>query len=279
MAELYLELLKKSLLGEMYWENEVRLLYLRDCVEGRDRYDPETVLRIDEARPVLAHAYRELNRTGRFVDDRLENLGFQHTMIGRERLENVARCLEAVIREGVPGDLIECGVWRGGVTVFMRGFLRAHGIVDRTVWVADSFAGLPAPTLPQDAGNDLSAARYPMLAIPLETVRELFRRYDLLDEQVRFLKGWFKDTLPRAPIETLALLRIDGDLYESTWDALAALYPKLSPGGFAIVDDYHCIDGCRQAVDDYLQREGGAITLERIDWTGVFWQKPSTRAR
>jgi O-methyltransferase len=155
----------------------------------------------------------------------------------------------------------------------MRGFLKAFGIADRAVWVADSFAGLPPPSLPQDEDNDLSAAKYPMLAISLETVQDLFARYNLLDGQVRFLPGWFKDTLPRAPIERLAMLRIDGDLYESTWDALSALYPKLSAGGFVIVDDYHCIPACRQAVDEYRQRKAIATPLEAIDWTGVFWQK------
>ena len=89
----------------------------------------------------------------------------------------------------------------------------------------------------------------------------------------KFLRGWFRDTLPRAPLERLALLRIDGDLYESTRDALAALYPRLSAGGFVIVDDYGCIPGCRQAVDEYRQREGIATPLRAIDWTGVFWQK------
>jgi O-methyltransferase len=279
MEQLYLELLKKSLLGELYWENEVRLLYLRDCLEGRDSYSPATRLRIEARRRLFCERYRELNQSGRFVGDLLENLGFQHTMIGRLRLENVARCLEAIRQANVPGDLIECGVWRGGVTVFMRGFLKAFGMVDRTVWVADSFAGLPYPSLPPDEGNDLSAGKYPMLAISLETVRDLFFRYDLLDEQVRFLRGWFKDSLPSAPIESLALLRIDGDLYESTWDALSTLCPKVSEGGYVIVDDYHCIPGCRQAVDEYRQRERIDAPLERIDWTGVFWQKASTAAR
>ncbi|HEV3201112.1 MAG TPA: TylF/MycF/NovP-related O-methyltransferase, partial [Bryobacteraceae bacterium] len=223
--------------------------------------------------------YRATSRAGRVRNDDLDNLGFQHTMIGRLRLENLAACLERIHRSNVPGDVIECGVWRGGASIFMRGFLKAYGVTDRTVWVADSFAGVPASSLPQDAGTDLSASRYPALAIPLETVRCLFARYDLLDEQVRFLPGWFRDTLPNAPIRTLALLRLDGDLYESTWDALSAFYPKLASGGFAIVDDYGCMPGCRQAVEDYREREGIRTPLERIDWTGVFWQKEATAAR
>ena len=264
----YLDLLKKSLLGELHFENEVRLLYLRDCLEGRDRFSEQAYVQPDAAR--LEH-YRRLGLEGRLIDDRLENLGFQHTMIGRARLENIERCLERIVADGVPGDLIECGVWRGGAAVFMRGFLAAHGIEGRTVWVADSFAGPPAPSLAID--EDLSAARYPMLAIPLETVRELFARYGLLDGQVAFLPGWFKDTLPRAPIEKLALLRLDGDLYESTMDALTALYHKVSPGGFVIVDDYGCIPACAQAVDEFRRREAISDPLLPIDWTGVYWRK------
>lgn len=279
MGKRYLELLMKSLLGELCWENEVRIAYLRECLAGRDRYSHDALLRIEDARREWCEQHLEQSRTGRLPEDRVDNLGFRHTMIGRLRLENVAACLETIRRENVPGDLIECGVWRGGAALFMRGFLEAYAIRDRTVWVADSFAGCPPPRLPQDEGVDLSAARYPMLAIPLETVRELFARYDLLDGQVRFLPGWFADTLPGAPIGTLALLRIDADLYESTWDALAALYPRLSSGGFAIVDDYNCIPACRQAVDDYRRREGISAPLEEIDWTGVFWQKETTVSR
>ena len=273
MEQLYLELLKKSLLGELYWENEVRLLYLRQCAEGRDEYSPDTVLRIEEQRRDLCSLCRELGRAGRLLGDSLDNLGYQHTMIGRLRLENLAACLESIRRDNIAGDLIECGVWRGGAAVFMRGFLKAFGMVDRTVWLADSFAGPPPPSLPQDMGEDLSAARCPNLAIPLETVRDLFARYGLLDGQVQFLPGWFKDALARAPIEQLALLRIDADLYESTRDALVALHPKLSTGGFVIVDDYHCIPACRQAVDEFRARARIAAPIETIDWTGVFWRK------
>src|SRR5207248_8332186 len=109
----------------------------------------------------------------------------------------------------------------------IRGILAAYGITDRTVWAADSFAGVPPPTHPQDREVDLSAGVLPVLAVPLEEVQELFKRYDLLDAQVRFLKGWFKDTLVDAPINRLAMLRLDGDLYESTMDALVPLYGKV----------------------------------------------------
>lgn len=198
----------------------------------------------------------------------------RHTMASFKRLDNVQLCVERVLRERVPGDLIETGVWRGGVAILMRAILAAHGDVDRTVWVADSFRGLPPPNpsvYPEDRGLDLSGV--PELAVSLEQVRRNFDRYGLLDERVRFLEGWFRDTLPSAPIPALAVLRLDGDLYESTWDALTHLYPRLSVGGYVIVDDYGAIAACRRAVEDY--RDAGGITdpITAIDWTGVYWRR------
>ncbi len=192
-------------------------------------------------------------------------------MAGHRRIENVQHCIENVITNGVPGDFIETGVWRGGMTIFMRGVLKAYGITDRTVWVADSFEGLPAPANEAD-GWDLSDVRY--LKVSLEQVQENFRKFGLLDEHVKFLKGWFKDTLPVAPITRLAILRLDGDMYSSTMDALRSLYDKVSSGGYVIVDDYHSWPSCKQAVTDFLAEKKLSPIIQTIDWTGAFWQKP-----
>jgi hypothetical protein len=155
----------------------------------------------------------------------------------------------------------------------MRGFLKAHGIHDRKVWVADSFQGLPKSNTPHDAGFDFT--KYPYLSVSLEEVQELFARYELLDKQVRFLKGWFKDTLPTAPIKKLALLRLDGDLYESTMDALTNLYDKLSPGGYCIVDDYHGVAPCKVAVDEFRASRKIKARMIDIDHDSVYWRKPA----
>jgi len=197
-----------------------------------------------------------------------------HSMAGLKRLDNVQFCVEDVLTRRVPGDLIETGVWRGGVPILMRAVLAAYGVTDRSVWVADSFEGLPPPNAalyPADAGLDLH--RISELAVSLEQVQSHFERYDLLDGQVRFLKGWFRDTLPHAPIERLAVARLDGDLYESTMDALTHLYPKLSVGGYLIVDDYGAILACREAVHDYRAAHGITDQILPIDWTGVYWQR------
>ena len=196
------------------------------------------------------------------------------TMIGRKRLDNLHACVETVLVDEVPGDLIETGVWRGGATILMRAILAVHGVEDRRVWVADSFEGVPPPDpdrSPADAGDRLHTQ--PVLAVSLEEVRANFARYGLLDENVRFVQGWFKDTLPALADVPWAVIRLDGDLYESTMDGLMNLYPGLSPGGFLIVDDYGAMPPCNEAVHDYRSEHGIDEPIETIDWTGIFWRK------
>jgi hypothetical protein len=202
-----------------------------------------------------------------------------HTMIGFPRLQNLRECVETVIADNVQGDLIETGVWRGGASIFMRGILKAYGITDRKVWVADSFEGLPAPDVekyPLDASSQLHKFRD--LAVSLEQVQENFKRYSLLDDQVRFLKGWFSETLPVAPIGKLALMRLDGDMYESTMDALVNLYPKLSIGGFVIIDDFNVVTTSNDATHDYRQVHGIASPITEIPGAGAFWRKTDNPA-
>ena len=198
-----------------------------------------------------------------------------HTMVGLRRLENLRDLAQAAIDANIPGDFIEAGVWRGGCCILMRGVLKANGVTDRKVYAADSFGGLPPPSprFVQDAGHDYSQIE--ALAVSVDEVRSNFARYGLLDDQVAFVEGLFQDTLPALAAGPFALLRIDGDLYESTYVALENLYPKLSPGGFVVIDDYGGMPPCRQAVEDYRAKAGIDAPLSEIDWTGVFWQKPA----
>jgi len=197
-----------------------------------------------------------------------------HTMIGLPRLENLQMCVETVVREEIPGDFIETGVWRGGASIFMRGILKAFDVTDRQVWVADSFDGLPTIDASGHKGDaNLGLDRFADLAVSLEQVQKHFHKYGLLDDQVTFLKGWFKDTLPTAPIKQLAIMRLDGDLYSSTMDAITVLYPKLSPGGFAILDDYNIVPGCNEATDAYREQNGITEPIIKIKGCGAFWRK------
>lgn len=197
-----------------------------------------------------------------------------HSMIGRKRMGNLRTLAERVLFERVPGDFIETGVWRGGACIYLRAILEAYGIRNRRVWAADSFAGLPPPNeaeYPADAGDQFHT--YDELAVSVDQVKRNFERYGLLDDQVVFLKGWFKDTLPAAATGPLAILRMDGDMYESTMDALVHLYERVSPGGYVIVDDYRVVAGCQKAVDEFRQQRGIHDEIVEIDGVGIYWRK------
>ena len=199
--------------------------------------------------------------------------GSGETIIGGVRLDNLRMAIETILADGVAGDLIEAGVWRGGAGIFMRGGAAIHDVTDRTVWLADSFRGFPDQH-GIDVGVDFAGdAEYGDFVISVDEVRANFARYRLLDDNVRFLEGWFADTLPEAPFQQLALVRLDGDLYQSTRDAIGALYPKLTPGGFCIIDDYGTFDQCKRAVDEY--REAFRITepIVAVDDRCVYWRK------
>lgn len=197
-----------------------------------------------------------------------------HTMIGVQRIANLRKLCELVIENDVPGDFIETGIWRGGACILMRAILKAYDIRDRSVWCADSFHGLPKPdpqNFPQDAGD--RHHEFEALAVTLEQVQANFMKYGLLDDQVKFLQGWFKDTLPSAPIKSLAILRLDGDIYQSTIESLQFLFDKLSVGGYVIIDDYGAVSACRQAVTDFRNSRGITDSIQPIDGIGVYWQK------
>lgn len=198
------------------------------------------------------------------------------TMVGIKRLDNLQSLIATVVADGIPGDLVEAGVWRGGAAIFMRAVLFALGDGERTVWLADSFQGLPPPDAqmyPVDAGDRHHT--HDVLRVSRHEVEANFRRYGLLDSRVRFLEGWFADTLPHAPISNIALMRLDGDMYGSTMESLTALYPRLSVGGFVVIDDYGNpdIEGARAATDDFRSQLGIEDPIETIDWTGVYWRR------
>lgn len=195
------------------------------------------------------------------------------SMIGAKRMNNVRSECERVLTAGIPGDFMETGVWRGGACIMMRAVLRAYGVTDRRVIAADSFAGFPPPS----AGIAIDAAfdfhTYKDFAVSVDEVKGAFARYGLLDSQVVFLEGLFKDTLPSAPVETLAVLRLDGDMYASTVDGLVNLYQKLSPGGTLIADDYFLFESQRNAIDEFRAEHGIADLIIQIDQFGGYWIK------
>ena len=234
-TELYLDLMKRVLTGEIY----------DDACMLSGRFDPA------------------LRRQG------MDHPATALTKVGWERLDNIESCIRDVINSGVPGDVVEAGVFRGGAVIFMRACLEALGDSERSVHVCDSFEGFPQERAAIDRGIDFRWDH----TYSVESVRANFAKFQLLDDRVRFVEGWFDQSLTTAPIESIAVLRADGDLYTSTKDILNALYPKVSPGGYVIIDDYGDIPGCRQAVSEYRAAHNIRDEIRIVDWTGAYWKK------
>lgn len=197
------------------------------------------------------------------------------TMIGYPRLWNLESALRDLHARDIPGDVLEAGVWKGGACLYMKAVLRVLGDTTRTLWLADSFhGGFPEPDrdrYPADA--PITIHRTWRGQTERGYVETMFRGYGLMDDRVKFLEGWFEETLPRAPIERLALLRCDGDMYSSTRQTLECLYDKVSVGGYVIMDDYGCIEQSRQATDDFRRARGIVTPMQTIDWAGAYWIK------
>lgn len=178
------------------------------------------------------------------------------TMLTPELLDNIEYCIRNVVENNVQGDFIECGVWKGGACIYAYYVLKELN-EKRKVYVADSFQGLPQPNVelyPQDEG-DIHYS-YPELAVSVEKVKENFRIFGEIDNSVVFVEGFFRDSLPNCDIEKISVLRLDGDMYESTWESLIYLYHKLEIGGYCIIDDYSGVRGCTVAVDEFREKYG-----------------------
>jgi O-methyltransferase len=272
LKKLYLETIKKTLSFSLWPEPPLDLEKFNYSLNPIKRFavsiitffTKNTAFKIVKERQISEQDRNE----GKFFPP-----GYGHTMVGMKRLNNIQYCIEQVIKNNIEGDLIETGVWRGGACIFMRAVLAAYEINDRRVYAADSFEGLPKPdTKRWSQDKHDKNYSYKFLAVSKEEVEDNFRKFGLLDNQVIFLKGFFSDTLPRASIDKIAILRLDGDMYESTMVALDSLYPKLSKGGYCIVDDYS-LKGARSAVIDYRTKNNIEEPIEIIDWTGVYWKK------
>jgi len=259
--DLYLDLLARALSASLYPESAWRRIT-----------KPRGVINRIFAKPLMRRGYI-LVRPEKF-DAAKRDVGQDHpmigyTMIGLQRLANIRRTVSSVVAADVAGDFVECGVWRGGASIYAKAVLKALGS-DRTVWCCDSFEGMPVQKADDTVDPALAGSQY--LIASLEEVQANFERFNLLDDRVRFVKGWFSDSLPTAPIEKISVLRLDGDYYSSTMDALSALYHKVSKGGFVIIDDYHSFKGCKQAVGEF-RSEGGIVSeLVPIDNRAVYWQ-------
>lgn len=196
------------------------------------------------------------------------------SMIGIKRLNNIRSLIEDVIKNDVQGDVLEAGVWRGGALIYARGVLDSYNSYKKVI-ACDSFEGLPPPDptkYPLDTGDQLHTIKY--LAASLDEVRNNFSRFYLYNEEkVKFVKGFFSESFKKSlPFQNLSILRLDGDMYSSTIETLDALYDKVSPGGYIIIDDY-ALPGCHHATNDFLAKRGIKTPLEIIDWSGRYFKK------
>lgn len=195
------------------------------------------------------------------------------TLIGIFGLNTLQKCIEDVLLHNVPGDFLEAGVWRGGSCIFMRALLELLGDQERRVFVCDSFQGCPVPSpdkWPADLEDPHSG--FPWLAVSQAEVEKNFGRYDMLDERVIFVPGWFKDSLPNLDVASLAILRIDGDLYESVWQCLEFLYDKVVPGGWVIIDDW-TLWRAQRAVNDFREMRGIKDEILPSYPYSAYWRK------
>lgn len=275
--DLYLDLMKKVLTASVYDESAWEIIDYnakKKSSPGSLKYYFDHLSHFIE-KQLLRRSVLLIRKTPYNEEKRNEGRDwplFGYTMVGHKRLDNVRKCIEDVIRNDVPGDLVEAGAWRGGTAIFMRAILRAYEDECRNVWVADSFEGMPLP-LNKDDGWDLSKVGY--LKVPLDQVKSNFRKFGLLDERVRFLKGWFRDTLSSAPIKEIAVLRLDGDMYSSTMDSLQSLYHKINHDGYIIIDDYYSWRSCHNAVNDFRNEKSIKSPIKKIDSHGAYWKKKS----
>jgi O-methyltransferase len=199
-----------------------------------------------------------------------------YTLTSPERIAALRDAVRHVVRAGVPGAVVECGVWRGGSMLVVARTLLELGATDRDLHLFDTFTHMPFPG-PEDvdlfgipaadayeAASTAEAFRY----LPLDEVRAVLEATGYPADRLHFVPGLVEDTIPDAAPEQIALCRLDTDWYRSTLHEMEHLFPRISPGGVLLVDDYGHFQGAKQAVDEYFAAHGPEVLLHRIDFTG-----------
>ena len=210
----------------------------------------------------------------RFSDDSFARLYREvrpYTMSTDRRLRGLYAAVQQVATDKIPGDVVECGTARGGSAALLGMAIREAGY-PRTLWVFDTFEGIPPPTT-ADPDHDIAALYTGDFRGEIEQVQDLFKRVGILD-QSRLVKGLFQDTVPRCDVGSIAVLHLDGDWYESVKVCLDHLYDRVSPGGVIQIDDYGHWEGARKAVHEFLAGRRLSVSLRYLDYTGRQFTKP-----
>ena len=216
------------------------------------------------------------------TDDEIRARVQPFTMTSVERIHAAIRAVDAIVDHGIDGDVVECGVWRGGSMMAMAYALLRRGDLTRTLYLYDTFAGMTAPTA-KDVQYDGTPAADVLASSPREAyvwaiaaqddVRRNLESTGYPPERMRFIAGPVEETIPQTIPDAIAILRLDTDWYASTQHELVHLYPRLRAGGILIIDDYGHWRGSRAATDEYFAPTG-APPLQWLDYTGVLAVKP-----
>ena len=285
MEQRYLTLLSNTLRDTLHnFDSPLTPLELHQAEATRQRVQQEFATEIDALRGRPASEDPEDLRLRELLLD--PNLAWvlsflrvnsrdSHTLLHRESLEHLQECILELHRDNIAGDLMECGVYKGGASIYMRGVLAALGDEQRKVWLADSFQGLPEPNRDDDLKD---AVVYSYLRdagsfqVNLDSVQQSFAALDLLDDQVKFVPGWFHESLVGFD-QPLALLRCDADWYESTVDVLKHLYHLVAPGGYIVIDDYAPTFGAYRAVNEFREEQKITSPLVKVHEAVHVWRK------
>jgi hypothetical protein len=210
----------------------------------------------------------------RFQRRRLRELVLPYTLVGPERINNLYRLARRIEEERIPGDVIECGVCNGGTAAILARFA-SRSQMDRTVWLFDSFQGMPEVTKEDGvAANGETAESHigKEIGDPAR-VNEILRKVGANGRRVRIVPGWFQETFPSFDAKAIALLNIDADWYESVKLCLETFYDRVVAGGFVSFDDYGHWPGCRRAVDEFFQARQLPYKLIPVDYTAFWFRK------
>jgi cephalosporin hydroxylase len=259
----YLDLLRDALLNEHYLENELRIEHLLECVSTGEDVDYGRLANPVRYMATVLRQRQQERRTGELPSGDTNGSGssdgLAYAGLGRVRLNHIEACLEAIREEGVEGDFVDSGTGRGGAAIFMCGFLEAHEMADRRVWVADRFESRGS-TADFEFAHDFN------------TVRDGFARFGLLDDRVVLLQGPPSQTLAEAAVGEIALLRVASEDPEEVGALLGGLHDRVASGGFVVVDGYGA-PACESAVDEFRSTRGVVEPLQRIDWSAAAWRK------